>query len=149
MPVACQSRDLARPQARIPVRVTKKARAHRKRVRRSVKQNYIRLTPSSGKKAAATWKFPCGCCFLLLGLDFFGFLGLVCCNKRKEENTMTIEKANKDFNQLIEQNGFINTGAKTPTGCEVYSREWNRKVQIVWYGESTDTLAVKIWISYG
>ena len=29
MPVACQSRDLARPQARIPVRVTKKARAHR------------------------------------------------------------------------------------------------------------------------
>lgn len=62
---------------------------------------------------------------------------------------MTIEKANKDFNQFIEQNGFINTGAKTPTGCEVYSREWNRKVQIVWYGESTDTLAVKIWISYG
>ena len=62
---------------------------------------------------------------------------------------MTIEKANKDFNQLIEQNGFINTGAKTPTGCEVYSREWNRKVQIAWYGESTDTLAVKIWISYG
>ena len=62
---------------------------------------------------------------------------------------MTIEKANKDFNQLIEQNGFINTGAKTPTGCEVYSREWNRKVQIAWYGGSTDTLAVKIWISYG
>ena len=29
MPVACQSRDLARPQARLPVRVTKKARAHR------------------------------------------------------------------------------------------------------------------------
>ena len=25
---------------------------------------------------------------------------------------MTIEKANKDFNQLIEQNGFINTGAQ-------------------------------------
>ncbi len=53
---------------------------------------------------------------------------------------MTIEKANKDFNQLIEQNGFINTGAKTPTGCEVYSREWNRKVQIVWYGESKEYL---------
>ena len=48
---------------------------------------------------------------------------------------MTIEKANKDFNQLIEQNGFINTGAKTPTGCEVYSREWNRKVQITSIGE--------------
>ena len=62
---------------------------------------------------------------------------------------MTIEKASKDFNQLIEQNGFINTGTKTPTGCEVYSREWSRKLQVAWYGESTDTLAIKIWISYG
>ncbi len=62
---------------------------------------------------------------------------------------MTIEKANKDFNQIIEQNGLINTGAKTPTGCEVYCREWNRKVQVAWYGESADTLAIKIWISYG
>ena len=62
---------------------------------------------------------------------------------------MTIEKVNKDFNQIIEQNGFINTGAKTPTGCEVYCREWNRKVQVAWYGESTDTLEIKIWISYG
>ena len=43
---------------------------------------------------------------------------------------MTIEKANKDFNQLIEKNGFTNTGAMTPTGCEVYSREWNCKVQV-------------------
>ncbi len=57
---------------------------------------------------------------------------------------MTIEKANKDFSQLIEQNGFTNTGAKTPTGCEVYGRKWNRKVQVAWYGESTDTLEIKI-----
>ena len=57
---------------------------------------------------------------MLLGLDSFVFLWLVCCNKRKEENTKTIEKANRDFNQLIEQNGFINTGAKMPTGFEVY-----------------------------
>ncbi|MGM9555615.1 MAG: hypothetical protein ACI3VM_04140 [Oscillospiraceae bacterium] len=62
---------------------------------------------------------------------------------------MTIEKANKDFNLLIEQNGFTNTSTKTPTGCEVYGREWNRKVQVAWYGESTETLAIKIWISYG
>ena len=62
---------------------------------------------------------------------------------------MTIEKANEDFNKLIEQNGFTNTGAKTPIGSEVYSREWNRKVQVAWYGESADTLAIKIWISYG
>ena len=50
--------------------------------------------------------------FFLLGLDFFVFLWLACCNKRKEENTMTIEKANRDFNQLIEQNGFVSTGGK-------------------------------------
>lgn len=62
---------------------------------------------------------------------------------------MTIEKANKDFSQLIEQNGFTNTGAKTPTGCEVYGRKWNRKVQVAWYGESTDTLEIKVWISHG
>lgn len=59
---------------------------------------------------------------------------------------MTIEKANKDFNQLVEQSGFTNTGAITPTGCEVYSREWNRKVQVAWYSDSADTLAIKIWI---
>ena len=62
---------------------------------------------------------------------------------------MTIEKANRDFNQLIEQNGFTNTGAMTPTGCEVFSREWSRKVQVAWYGESTDRLEITTWISYG
>ena len=62
---------------------------------------------------------------------------------------MTIEKANKDFNQLIKKNGFTNTGAMTPTGCEVFSREWSRKVQVAWYGESTDRLEITTWISYG
>ena len=62
---------------------------------------------------------------------------------------MTTEKAIKDFNHLIEANAFQNTGVKTPTGCEVYSREWSRKTQVAWYGESTDTLQIKIWLSYG
>lgn len=39
---------------------------------------------------------------------------------------MTTKKANKDFNQLIEQNDFTNTGAKAPTGYEVYRRKWSR-----------------------
>ena len=62
---------------------------------------------------------------------------------------MTIEKANKDFETLTKANGFKATGEKTATGCEIYSREWSRKVQVAWYGESTDTLEIKIWISYG
>lgn len=37
----------------------------------------------------------------------------------------------------------------TPTGCEVFSREWSRKVQVAWYGESTDRLEITTWISYG
>ena len=62
---------------------------------------------------------------------------------------MTIEKANTDFTNLIAENGFQDTGVKTPTGCEVYSREWSREVEVAWYGKSTDTLVIKIWISYG
>ena len=62
---------------------------------------------------------------------------------------MTIEKANTDFTNLVAENGFTNTGVKTPTGCEVYSREWSREIKVAWYGKSTDTLTIKIWISYG
>ena len=62
---------------------------------------------------------------------------------------MTIEKANKDFETLTKANGFKATGEKTATGCEIYSREWSRKVQVAWYGESTDRLEITTWISYG
>lgn len=62
---------------------------------------------------------------------------------------MTIEKANTEFNKLITENGFVDTGIKTPTGCEVYSREWSRKIEAAWYGESVDTIAIKIWMQYG
>ena len=65
---------------------------------------------------------------------------------------MTIEKANKDFNQLIEQNGFINTGTKTPTGCKVYVREWNRKVQVAVRREHQHTRNQnldQLWHPYG
>ena len=62
---------------------------------------------------------------------------------------MTTEKANKDFTNLIAANGFKATGEKTATGCEIYSRDWSRKVQVAWYGESTDRLEITTWISYG
>ena len=62
---------------------------------------------------------------------------------------MTTEKANKDFETLTKANGFKATGETTSTGCEIYSRDWNRKVLVAWYGESTDRLEITTWISYG
>ena len=61
---------------------------------------------------------------------------------------MTLEKAQKDFNELIAKNGFTYT-ATTDLGHEIYHREWKRKVQVAWYGEQEETLEVRIMLSYG
>ena len=61
---------------------------------------------------------------------------------------MTIEKIRKDFDQLIAENGFTHT-ATTDLGHNIYHREWHRKVQVAWYGETDDTLEVRITLSYG
>jgi len=39
---------------------------------------------------------------------------------------MTIEKAQKDFMELIEKNGFIEAAKTTDTQNTVYRREWTR-----------------------
>ena len=61
---------------------------------------------------------------------------------------MTIEKAQKDFDELIEKNGFTYV-TTTDLGHSIYHREWHRKVQVAWYGEQDDTLEVRITLSYG
>lgn len=61
---------------------------------------------------------------------------------------MTLEKAQKDFNELIAKNGFTYT-ATTDLGHDIYHREWKRKVQVAWYGEQEETLEVRIMLSYG
>lgn len=61
---------------------------------------------------------------------------------------MTIEKAQKDFDELIAKNGFTYV-TTTDLGHSIYHREWHRKVQVAWYGEQDDTLEVRITMSYG
>ena len=61
---------------------------------------------------------------------------------------MTIEKAQKDFDMLMEKHGFTYV-ATTDLGHQIYHREWNRKVQVAWQGEQDDHLEVRIMLSYG
>ena len=61
---------------------------------------------------------------------------------------MTIEKAQKDFDELIAKNGFTYV-TTTDLGHSIYHREWHRKVQVAWYDEQDDTLEVRITLSYG
>lgn len=61
---------------------------------------------------------------------------------------MTIEKAQKDFDELIAKNSFTYV-TTTDLGHSIYHREWKRKVQVAWYGEQDDTLEVRITLSYG
>ena len=61
---------------------------------------------------------------------------------------MTIEKAQKDFDRLIEENGFT-YATTTDLGHRIYHREWCRKVQVAWQGEQEDRLEVRIMLSYG
>lgn len=45
---------------------------------------------------------------------------------------MTIEKAQKDFMELIEKNGFIEAAKTTDTQNTVYRREWTREIEVAW-----------------
>ena len=62
---------------------------------------------------------------------------------------MTIEKAQKDFNKLIPENGFTLAAEATETRPAVYHKVWKKRVQVAWYGEQEDTLEVRISLSYG
>ena len=44
--------------------------------------------------------------------------------KRREENNMTIEKAQRDFNQVIMRNGFTEAGYTRDTNIIIYHKIW-------------------------
>lgn len=62
---------------------------------------------------------------------------------------MTIEQAQKDFDELIVKNGFTIAGHTSDTGIPIYHRVWEKTVQVAWHGEQEETLEARILLSYG
>lgn len=60
---------------------------------------------------------------------------------------MTIEKAQKDFDKLIEENSFTLAGYTGDTGLPIYHRVWKKTVQVAWQGEMEETLEIRILLS--
>jgi len=61
---------------------------------------------------------------------------------------MTIEKAQKDFNKLIDENDFVLAGFVSDPPRPIYQRTWKKKVQVAWHGEMEETLEIRITLSY-
>lgn len=62
---------------------------------------------------------------------------------------MTLEKATKDMQELVEKHDFQYEGELTYDGRQIFTRRWAKKIEVVWYGESESTLEIKISMSYG
>lgn len=62
---------------------------------------------------------------------------------------MTIEQAQRDFDELIVKNGFAIAGHTSDTSIPIYHRVWKKTAQIAWYGEQEETLEARILLSYG
>ena len=59
---------------------------------------------------------------------------------------MTLEKAQKDFMELIAKNGFTEAAKTTDTQNTVYHREWAREVDVAWHGKQQDTLEIRMML---
>lgn len=57
---------------------------------------------------------------------------------------MTLEKATKDMQELVEKHDFQYEGELTYDGRQIFTRRWAKKIEVVWYGESESTLEIKI-----
>ena len=62
---------------------------------------------------------------------------------------MTIEQAQRDFDELIAKNGFTIAGRTSDTGIPIYHRVWKKTEQVAWHGEQGETLEARILLSYG
>ena len=59
---------------------------------------------------------------------------------------MTIEKAQKDFVELIQKNGFTEAAKITDTNNTVYHRVWIREIEVVRHGKQQDTLEIRMML---
>lgn len=62
---------------------------------------------------------------------------------------MTIEQAQRDFDELIVKNGFTLAGCTSDTDNSIYHRVWEKMVQAAWLGDQEETLEARIILSYG
>lgn len=62
---------------------------------------------------------------------------------------MTIEQAQRDFDDLIAKNGFTIAGRTSDTGIPINHSVWKKTVQVAWHGEQEETLEARILLSYG
>ena len=62
---------------------------------------------------------------------------------------MTLEKATKDMQELVEKHVLQYGGELRYDGRQIFTRRWAKKIEVVWYGESESTLEIKISMSYG
>ena len=62
---------------------------------------------------------------------------------------MTIEQAQRDFDELIAKNSFAIAGYTSDTGIPIYHRVWKKTAQVAWHGEQEETLEARILLSYG
>lgn len=61
---------------------------------------------------------------------------------------MTTEQTQKDFDQMIAENGFT-LADYTSDNNPVYQRAWTKPVQVAWCGEQDSTLEIRIRLSFG
>ena len=61
----------------------------------------------------------------------------------------TIEQLTKEFNELMNVNGFEPTGDINYLGNEIYSRKWERTSEVLWHGQVHSAYEIKATIYDG
>ena len=60
-----------------------------------------------------------------------------------------IEKKNREFTGLMEQNGFRYNGKTMYDGTFIYERVWQRETELVWYGVQDTEYRIEASIRFG
>ena len=61
----------------------------------------------------------------------------------------TTEQMQAEFTALMNEHGFTPTGETTYLGRPIYSRVWNQRSKVVWYGERENSMEIKVHESLG
>ena len=57
---------------------------------------------------------------------------------------MTIEQAQRDFDELIAKNGFTLVGQTSDSGNPIYHRVWKKRVEVAWHGAQEEMLKERL-----